>query len=656
MDSQLLAHSINVIRGLAIDGVEKAKSGHPGMPMGCAPMAVALWTQQMVHNPRNPKWFNRDRFVLSAGHGSMLLYAMLFATGYDMTLDDLRAFRQWGSRTPGHPENHLTPGVEMATGPLGQGISTAVGMAIAEEFLANRYNRKGHSVVHHHTYVIASDGDLMEGVAQEAASLAGHLALSKLIVLYDSNRITIDGSTDLAYTENVSLKFEAMGWHVLECDGLDPNAVDRAIQEGQAQTKRPTLIICRTIIGFGSPNKSGKQSSHGAPLGPDEAKAAKSALGLPADEEFYFPPEVAEALSMVERGQAYEDEWNERMAKYAEEFPAEAAELRALMDGTYVPSIDWPVFDSAIANRDASHKVINAIAAGHPTYLSGCADLAESVKTIIHDSPMFQAGELGGRNLAFGIREHAMAAAANGITLHGGARVSVGSFLQFADYCRPSIRLAALMECPTIFLFSHDSIGLGEDGPTHQPIEHVMSLRLIPNLDVVRPGDGNEVAVAWQMALESKDHPTLIVTTRQGLPILTPPASGHHPARRGAYILREASDEEPQVILIGTGSELHVAAQAAEMLEGEGIRVRVVSMPSWFQFERQDESYKASIFPSGVPCLSVEAGSTLGWQRYAQHQVGIDRFGASAPGPFLMRHFGFTAENVANQARSLLSG
>ncbi|MBS1714850.1 MAG: transketolase [Armatimonadetes bacterium] len=648
---------LKVVRGLAIDAVQKANSGHPGMPMGAAAMAHALWTRHLKHDPSDPKWPDRDRFVLSAGHGSMLLYALLFLTGYELTLEDIKRFRQWGSATPGHPENFVTPGVEMATGPLGQGISTAVGMAIAERYLAARYNRDDHHIVDHRTYVIASDGDLMEGVANEACSLAGHLGLNKLTVLYDDNRITIDGRTDLAYSENVPAKFEAIGWSVLSCDGMDVEAVDACIRAARESADKPTLIVCKTTIGYGSPNKAGTAGVHGSPLGVDEAALTKRALGIPDDQEFWIDDDAIRFYrSALTRGREAHGAWNDAMARYAEAFPDEADAYRKSL--TCEPGTDWtadlPVFDADEATRDSSGKVLNAVAGSFPDLLSGSADLTDNVKTRIKGSPEFSKVEPTGRNLALGVREHAMAAAFNGITLHGGTRACGGSFLIFSDYCRPSIRLAALMECPTVFVFSHDSIGLGEDGPTHQPIEQIASLRAVPNLNVMRPADGNETSACWKVALEAKKTPSMIVLTRQKVKLLTPGMVTRHPAEKGAYVVREASGGAPAMILIGTGSELGLAVAAGEALEAQGVATRVVSMPSWFLFEKQSDSYRGSVLPKGVPTVSVEAASTFGWAKYAQAHVGIDHFGASAPADVLFREFGFTVENVVATAQSLL--
>lgn len=648
---------INAIRVLAIDAVQKANSGHPGLPMGGAPMAFALWARHLKHNPRNPRWFDRDRFVLSAGHGSMLLYALLHLTGYDMTLDDLKAFRQWGSKTPGHPENHVTPGVEMATGPLGQGLSTAVGMAIAEKFLAATFNRPGHTVVDHHTYVICSDGDLMEGVTNEACSLAGHLKLGKLIVLYDDNKVTIDGPTEITFTEDVLGRLAALGWHVDRVeDGNDWEQVDAAISRAKAVTDQPSLISCPTTIGFGSPNKAGTSKVHGAPLGPDEVLATKRNLGL-SEEPFFVPDEAkAEFGKAIPAGAEAENAWVTRMEAYAAEYPVEAAALREAIDGK-LPS-GWqgalPELIDKMATRQANQKTLNALAPAIPLLVGGSADLAESNLTHLPGSPSFQPETPNGRNLAFGVREHAMMAAVNGINLHGGARAYGATFLIFSDYCRPSIRLAALMHCPSVFLFTHDSIGLGEDGPTHQPVEHLASLRAIPNLNVMRPADALETAACWGLALERTDGPSVLALTRQALPPVTSGKPSDHPARKGAYILAEASGGQPQAVLVATGSEVQLALAARELLESEGFPTRVVNMPSWFLFDQQDDGYRQSVLPKSVPTVSVEAGSTFGWARFAQAHVGLDRFGASAPGDTLFREFGFTPENVAQTAKRLL--
>lgn len=642
---QLEGLSVNVLRGLAIDMVQSANSGHPGLPLGAAPMAFALWTRHLRHNPKDPKWFDRDRFILSAGHGSALLYGLLYLTGYDLPLEELKRFRQVGSMTPGHPENHLTPGVEMATGPLGQGISTAVGMAIAEQFLRAKYGRE---VVDHHTFVLCSDGDLMEGVASEACSLAGHLKLHKLVVLYDSNRITIDGSTDMAFTENVALRFEAYGWNVEGVDGLDIDAVDAAINRCKKIEDRPSIIVCQTTIGYGSPNKAGSSKSHGAALGADEVKLTKQALGLDPALDFFIPEEVlAYWRRAIDRGEKLQSEWKDRVRALNDaEFDRLAAgELPHGWQGAVQP------VNEKVATRVASGKTINALASVIPTLMGGSADLAESNNTMIHGETDFQPATPIGRNIWFGVREHAMATAVNGLTLHGGIRAYGGTFLIFSDYCRPAIRLAALMECPSIFVMTHDSIGLGEDGPTHQPIEHLMSLRAIPNLNVMRPCDGNETAACWILALERKDGPSLLALTRQALPPISPEDLQNHPCRRGAYVISEAAGGAPQRILVATGSEVSLALSAKQMLESENVPTRVVSMPSWFLFEQQPESYREEIFPSNTFTVSVEAGATLGWQEYADAHVGLDRFGGSGKGEDLFREFGFTPERIAEIAR-----
>lgn len=616
-------------------------------------MAYAVWTHHLRHNPKNPAWFDRDRFILSAGHGSALLYGLLYLTGYDLSLEELRNFRQYGSKTPGHPECHLTPGVEMATGPLGQGISTAVGMAMAERFLSAKFNRPGHPVVDHRTFVLCSDGDLMEGVASEACSLAGHLKLNKLVVLYDSNHITIDGGTSMTFTEHVGARFASYGWHVEHADGMSVESVDQAIHRCLGQSERPSLIVCETTIGFGSPNKAGSNKSHGSPLGADEVRMTKAALGLDPDRDFHVPEEaLAEWRRAVEIGSRQEEAWSERIVGYRAEFPDQAALLEQAIAGTLPDGWQAAVspISEKIATRAASGKTLNALAKVIPTLLGGSADLAESNLTVLHDEDDFQPESPAGRNIWYGIREHAMAAATNGMNLHGGVRAYGATFLIFSDYCRPSIRLSALMECPSIFVMTHDSIGLGEDGPTHQPIEHLASLRAIPNLNVMRPADGNETAACWILALERMDGPSLLALTRQALPSVSSDDVRNHPARRGAYVLAEATGGAPHRILVATGSEVPLALSAREILESQGFPTRVVSMPSWFLFEREDVAYRQEVLPNEVYTVSVEAGSTLGWAKYAHAHVGIDRFGASGPGDVLFREFGFTPENVARVA------
>jgi transketolase len=679
--SKLDQLSINTIRFLAADAVQKANSGHPGLPMGAAPMAYTLWTKHLRHNPTHPDWADRDRFVLSAGHGSMLLYALLHLTGYDLPLSELQSFRQWGSKTPGHPESHLTPGVEATTGPLGQGISAAVGMAIAEAHLAARYNRPGHTIVNHHTYVIASDGDLMEGVASEACSLAGHLGLGKLIVLFDDNRISLAGTTSITFTEDVGKRFEAYGWQVQHVeDGNDPQAIDAALQAARAEADRPALILVRTIIGYGAPNKQDTFKVHGSPLGPEELEAAKENLGWPTEPTFLIPQEVkVQFHKAVTRGKAWEAEWEAAFEAYAEVYPDLAAEFQRVMAGELPDGWEAgvPVFEpdaKGPATRKASEAVLQGLAPRLPELMGGSADLNPSTYTWLKgfgdfESPQTSSegaqgvvgGEwgFGGRNIHFGVREHAMGAIANGMALHGGFIPYTATFLTFADYMRPPMRLVALGEKRAVFVFTHDSIGLGEDGPTHQPIEQVMNLRGVPNLTVIRPADANETAEAWKAAIRNTDGPTALIFTRQGLPILDrseyPSAENLH---RGAYVLWQSVDGTPEVILIGTGSEVHIALEAGKKLAGEDVKVRVVNMPSWELFDQQPAEYRESVLPSAVRArVAVEAGIKLGWERYVGldgASVGMESFGASAPGPVLYEKFGITADNVVTQAKALL--
>lgn len=618
-------------------------------------MAFTLWDRFLKFSPNDPSWFDRDRFVLSAGHGSMLQYSLLHLFGFDVSLDDIKNFRQWGSKTPGHPENHLTPGVEMATGPLGQGISTAVGMAMAERFLAERLNTDDHEIVSHFTYVIASDGDLMEGVAQEACSIAGHQGLGKLIVLYDSNDITIDGSTGLAFTEDTVGKFEAMHWHVQSVDGMAPDEVAAAISDAQTERHRPSLIVAKTTIGFGSPNKAGSSSSHGSPLGREEVSLTKATLGLP-DEAFFVPDEVRTYCRVSSRrGEDSRIEWQERFDQWRSSNP-ELAKTFDTSAGGGLP-VGWsealPEFDGPVATRNASHKILNHLAQKLPLLISGCADLAGSVKTAIKDGGDLQATNPVGRNVNYGVREHAMAAIVNGMNLHGGVRALGGTFLIFSDYCKPSLRLAALMKCPSVFLFSHDSIGLGEDGPTHQPVEQTMALRLIPNFNVMRPADGNETAVCWKIALEQSETPSAILLTRQDVPCVSPKPQAGHPAEKGAYVVSEC-DGMPDVVIVATGSEVSLAIDAQKALKEKSVKASVVSMPSWFLFERQSDKYKTGVFPRKVPVLSIEAGTTLGWDRYADATIGLDHFGASAPAEILFEEFGFSVQNAVEKCIDLL--
>ncbi|GAB6936172.1 MAG: transketolase [Bacillota bacterium] len=657
--------AVTTLRTLSIDAIEQAKSGHPGMPMGAAPMAYVLWTKFLRHNPANPKWFDRDRFVLSAGHGSMLLYSLLHLCGYDLPLEELKNFRQWGSRTPGHPEYGHTPGVEATTGPLGQGIAMAVGMAMAERHLAARFNRDGHAIIDHYTYVICGDGDLMEGVAAEAASLAGHLKLGKLIVLYDSNDISLDGETALAFTEDVRRRFEAYGWQVLRVDdGNDLEAIARAIEAARAETTRPSLIEVKTVIGYGSPNKGGKAAAHGAPLGPDEVKRVKEFYGWPQEPAFYIPDEVrAHFAEVKERGQALEAEWNARLAAYEAAYPELAAELKRVMAGE-LPA-DWdadlPSYKPGdqLATRAASGQTLNAVAKRMPELIGGSADLASSNQTTLKGYPVFSADDYAGRNIWFGVREFAMAAALNGMALHGGLKVYGGTFLVFSDYLRPAIRLSALMKQPVVYVLTHDSIAVGEDGPTHQPIEHIPSLRLIPDLTVIRPADANETVAAWRYALAHARGPVALVLSRQNLPVL--PGTAERAAdgvRRGAYVLADAESGTPDAILIATGSEVSLALEAKERLAAEGVAVRVVSMPSWELFEAQPEEYRRAVLPPEVTArVAVEAAHPMGWERYVGPQgavIGIDRFGASAPGARVMQAFGFTADNVVATVKRVL--
>lgn len=657
--------SVNTIRFLAADAVQKANSGHPGMPMGAAPMAYAAWQRHLSVDPSAPDWPNRDRFILSAGHGSMLLYALLHLSGFDLSLDDIKQFRQWGSRTPGHPEKGHTPGVETTTGPLGQGFANGVGMAVAEAFMAARFNRPGFEVVDHYTFAIVSDGDLMEGISHEAASLAGHYGLGKLIYLYDDNGITIDGSTDLAYTEDPTRRFEAYGWQVLDvADGNDVDAIDAAITQAKAEAQRPTLIRVRTVIGYGSPNKEGTAASHGAPLGDDEIALTRQRLGWEGSDAFHIPAQVSDhMLEIGRRGAHQRAEWEETMARYEEAHPDLAATLAAWMSGSLPTDLEaiLPAFEagSAVATRAANGMVLARLDTVMPNLLGGSADLSGSNKTEIKGREAFQKETQGGNYFYFGVREHAMASMCNGMQLYGGLRTYCGTFLVFADYMRPAIRLSALMEQPVIYVLTHDSIGLGEDGPTHQPIEHFMALRAIPNCTFIRPADGPETAGAWAAALRNTTGPTLLALSRQNLPTLIPDtAQAVANVGRGAYVVRD-TEGIPDAIIVATGSEVSVAIEAADLLAGEGTGVRVVSMPSWELFEQQDTAYREEVLPAAVTArVSLEAGITMGWQRWvgsAGSCVGIDHFGASAPAEELFEHFGITAQNVAAHVRRTLS-
>ncbi len=672
---------VNAIRMLSVDAVEKAKSGHPGAPMGLAPTAYLLWTRFMKYNPRNPSWPDRDRFVLSAGHGSMLLYSMLYLTGYDVPLDQIKQFRQWGSLTPGHPERELTPGVETTTGPLGQGFGNGVGMAIAEAYLAARYNRLGFEVVSHFTYGIVSDGDLMEGVASEAASLAGHLKLGKLIYLYDNNHISLAASTDLTFTEDCAKRFEAYGWHTQAVeDGNDLEALDRALRAARTETARPSLILVRTHIGFGSPGKQDTFEAHGAPLGEEEVKLTKQKLGWSAEPPFFIPDEaLAHFRESMTKGQRAEAEWKERFSAYVRKFPAVAGELEQALRGElpagWEESIpDFPADAKGLATRVASGKVLNAIAPKLPTLIGGSADLNPSTHTVLQKLGDFESPErtfadsqgsagggfsYAGRNLHFGVREHGMGAACNGMAAHGGIIPFGSTFLIFSDYMRPSIRLAALMGLGVIYVFTHDSVGLGEDGPTHQPIEQLAALRAIPRLVVIRPGDANETAVAWRVAIETRDRPVALALTRQNVPTLDrtqfAAADG---LRRGAYVLADPPDGRPDLVLIGTGSEVSLAVAAREKLSERKIQARVVSMPSWELFDLQPREYRDSVLPASIKRrVAVEAALPQGWHRYVGDGgdvIGIERFGASAPGNVVMEKLGFTVNHVVERALALL--
>ncbi len=675
-DPRLDKICVDTIRMLAVDAVQKAVSGHPGMPMGAAPMAYALWTRFLKHDPRDPAWADRDRFVLSAGHGSMLLYSLLHLTGYDLPLEELVNFRQWGSATPGHPERGCAPGVETTTGPLGQGISTAVGMAVAESHLAARYNRPGHNVVDHRTYVIASDGDLMEGVASEAASLAGHLGLGKLIVFYDDNHITIEGGTELSFTEDVLKRFAAYGWQVQRVpDGNDVSAIARALKRAEKAADRPSLIAVRTVIAWGSPNKQGTAESHGAPLGEDEVRQTKRNLGRPEDKHFLIPPEALDFFrKAVGRGRRLHRRWKEAFSLYAKEHPGPASELRHRLEGKLPPGWEQALpdlsADGPMATRVASGKCIAALAKVLPALMGGSADLAPSNNTLIKGEGAFTRSDRLDRNLHFGVREHAMGAVLNGLALHGGFLPYGGTFLIFSDYMRPAIRLAALQGLKVVYVFTHDSIGLGEDGPTHQPVEHLPSLRAIPGLTVLRPADAVETVQCWKLALTLPGPVALILSRqnlaplpREGTPGILPregtPAGAAPGAERGAYVL-DGGGSAPQGVILASGSEVSVALGARDLLAKKGIPVRVVNVVSFELFEAQDASYRDSVLPRSLKNrVAVEAASPFGWERFAGNSgrvVGMTRFGASAPAKVLFEKFGFTAVNVARQVEELIKG
>ncbi|MGI2327132.1 transketolase [Planococcus sp. YIM B11945] len=658
--------AVTTIRTLSIDAIEKANSGHPGLPMGAAPMAYTLWTKHMNHNPKNPEWFNRDRFVLSAGHGSMLLYSLLHLSGYGLPMDEIKNFRQWGSKTPGHPEYGHTVGVEATTGPLGQGIGMAVGMAMAERHLAATYNKEDFNIVDHHTFALCGDGDLMEGVAGEAISLAGHLKLNKLVVLYDSNDISLDGELSMSFSENIQKRFESYGWNYLRVeDGNDLEDLSTKIAQSKQSTDKPTLVEVKTVIGYGAPNKSGKADVHGAPLGEDEMKLAKEYYEWTFDQDFHVPDEVYETFSEATEklgGQA-ESAWNKLYAQYESQHPELASQLSRAIRGEMPENfdVDFPQYEvgKKQATRSSSGEMVNAIAKAVPSFFGGSADLAGSNKTNIKGGGDFDAENALGRNIWFGVREFAMGAALNGMALHGGLHVFGGTFFVFSDYVRPAIRLAALMGLPVTFVFTHDSVAVGEDGPTHEPVEQLASLRAMPNLGIIRPADANETREAWRLALTSKSKPTLLVLSRQDLPVLEHSGElARQGVEKGAYVVSPV--ENPQALLLATGSEVSLAVAAQKQLAEEGIAVSVVSMPSWDRFEQQDPEYKQSVIPKTVKKrLAIEMGTSFGWERYTGDEgeiLAIDHFGASAPGERIMEEFGFTPENVASKVKNLIQG
>ncbi|MBP2078471.1 transketolase [Oceanobacillus polygoni] len=656
--------SINTIRTLSIDAIENVGSGHPGLPMGAAPMAYTLWTKLMNHNPSNPNWFNRDRFTLSAGHGSMLLYSLLHLTGYDLSLEDLKNFRQWGSKTPGHPEYGHTPGVEATTGPLGQGIGMAVGMAMAERHLASTYNREDFNIIDHYTYSLCGDGDLMEGVSAEAASFAGHLKLGRLIVLYDSNDISLDGDLDKSFSDNTAGRFESYGWQVLRVeDGNDIKAVEQALAEARENKDQPTLIEVKTVIGYGSPNKGGKSASHGAPLGKDEIKLVKQNYGWEYEDAFYIPNEVKAHFSeLKEAGEQKEQIWNELFEQYQKAYPTLAKELAQSIDGKLPEGWDkdippFEVGKDTLATRASSGKALNALAKNVPQLIGGSADLSSSNNTFLAGEADFSSEDYSGRNIWFGVREFGMGTALNGMALHGGLKVFGATFFVFSDYLRPAIRLSALMQVPVTYVFTHDSIAVGEDGPTHEPVEHLAALRAMPGISTIRPADANETLSAWKLALESKDEPTALVLTRQGLPTLIDSNRAYEGVRKGAYVISEAKGDITG-LLLASGSEVSLAVEAQKKLEEEGVFVSVVSMPSWDRFEKQSDAYKESVLPSKVKVrLGIEMGSSLGWGKYIHEKgdvLSVDTFGASAPGGKVLEEYGFTVENVVSQFKKLL--
>ena len=655
---------INTIRALSMDAVQKANSGHPGAPMGLAPAAYVLWTRVMKHNPENPGWLDRDRFVLSAGHASMLLYSLLHLAGYAVTLDDIENFRQWNSKTPGHPEFGHTPGVETTTGPLGQGFANAVGMAMAERHLAARFNTPEHEIVDHYTYMICGDGDMMEGISSEAASLAGHLGLGKLVCIYDDNKISIEGSTEITFTEDVALRFKAYHWHILNVDdGNDIDAVYNAVQAAKAQTGRPSLIVLRTHIAYGSPNKQDTADAHGAPLGEEEVRLAKKNLGIPENDVFHIPEAVWNHFKQcAEAGMEAEAGWQEKFQAYSKKYPDMTIQWVDAMSGFLTTGWDedipeFSVSDSPIATRAVSGKVLNAIASRLPTLIGGSADLAPSNKTFLDSSHEFQKDAYDGRNIRFGVREHAMGGIMSGMFLHNGLRPYGGTFLVFADYLRPALRVAAIMNIPVIYVFTHDSIAVGEDGPTHQPVEHLVSLRVIPGLTVIRPADASETVQAWRQALKITNGPIALILSRQKLPVLKSNAIKDG-LTKGAYVLADC-DGKPDIILIGTGSEVHIILEAKARLLEKGVAARVVSMPSWELFEKTSQKYKDRVLlPDVQTRLAVEAGSPMGWCRYVGTSgavIGINSFGASAPGGIVMEKYGFTSDNVVQKALELIT-
>jgi transketolase len=665
-DKDIHQLSINTIRFLAVDAVQKANSGHPGMPMGCAPIAYRLYTKFMKHNPANPKWLNRDRFILSAGHGSMLLYSILHLCGYKISMEDLKNFRQWGSITPGHPEFGLAPGVETTTGPLGQGFSNAIGMAIAQEYLGSLFNKDDIKILDHFIYGICSDGDLMEGISHEAASLAGHLKLDKLIFFYDDNGITIDGKTSLTFSEDIKKRFEAYNWQVLNVDDVnDLTQIDKAVEQAQKEKTKPTLIITKTHIGFGSPKKQDTSSAHGSPLGEDEVKASKKNLGWDENKYFYIPDEVEDHFNKLKSTFSnYENEWNKLFETYKKKYPADAEQFVKFFNNDFgdewknaLPS--FPKYGENVPTRNTSGSVINAIAKYLPTLIGGSADLEPSNNTYIKESEKFSAENRSGKNFHFGIREHGMGGILNGMALYGGVIPYGGTFLVFSDYMRPSIRLASLSGVRPIYIFTHDSVGLGEDGPTHQPIEHLASLRAIPKVIVIRPADANETVEAWKVAITHKESPVALALTRQKVPVLdrTKMSSAEN-LSKGAYVLIQ-SEKVPEVILMASGSEVSLAVDAFDLLQSEGISARVVSFPSWELFEAQSDEYKESVLPKSIKArISIEAGVKQGWEKYLGdygEAISIEKFGASAPYEVILKEYGFTKEAVVQKAKSVIN-